>query len=116
MKFRGKPRDRQSSSFTRPFKKPRKTGSDKVLPTIAMDPQLETEEPISQKEVIADALATIQTIDSEYSKDDNIPIAQTRLKKCGTVINSDSEEGFTPLSETIVYNHYTKVRIGRHMD
>jgi hypothetical protein len=92
-KFRGKPRDREESSVKRQFKKPRNTGGDKVLPTVAIEPQLgcpslvleripETEETNLQDEAIPQDQVVIDTIDSASSEEDNIPIAQTRLKNC----------------------------------
>ena len=106
-KFRGQPRRIQASSVQRPFKKPRKTGAEKVLLANAIDTQLgyplfvpETEEPYVEDKVITQAQAAVETIESGSSEDDNIPIAQTRLKSYEVVKDSDSEEEFTALSET----------------
>jgi hypothetical protein len=43
----------------------------------------------------------LDTIESGSSEEDNIPIAQTRLKNCYVRQDSDTEEDYTPLSETV---------------
>jgi hypothetical protein len=126
-KFRGEPRDREGSSVTRQFKKPRKTGADKVLPTVAIEPQLgcplwvleripETEELILLDEAIPQAQVVIETIESTSSEEDNIPIAQTRLKNCKG--RKDSVRLRRRLHTTFRDSHKyeTKVRFVRHRD
>jgi hypothetical protein len=97
--FRGKPRDKKQSSVTRQLKKPRRTGEDKVLQTDAIGGggtvdnsrdfwyiEASSKEIMASAEVRETVEGAIETKDSDDSEDDNLPIAQTRLKEKVTVV------------------------------
>ncbi len=93
-KFRGKPREREPSELSRQLKKPRqKAGEDKVLQTDALGGEATGDQTrdfwyiessstdmLAPSVVMDAAVVEIETIDSNDSEDDNIPIAQTRKK------------------------------------
>jgi hypothetical protein len=84
------------------FRRPLRYEPQRGCPLWVLERIPETEEPILQDEAIPQAQVVIDTIESASSEEDNIPIAQTRLKNCKGRQDSDSEEDFTPLSETVI--------------
>ena len=102
-KFTENTRDRESSSVSRQFKKPRQAGRDKVLQTNAIV-EGETGDKSrdfwyiesSSAAMVTPLVVEKETIDSDDCEEDNIPIAQTRNKEKATVnveeeVSSDDE-------------------------
>jgi hypothetical protein len=114
-KFRGNPRDRESSSVTRQFKKPRQAGQEKVLPTDAIGEdgtgdksgdfwyiESSSTDMVVPSVVTEAAHVQINTTGSDDSEEDNIPIAETRNKdKVAVVVEEEvSSEDDTVMPET----------------
>ncbi len=77
--FRGKPKERQASSVTRPFKKPRQAVEDEAK-------QTDVTEVVSPEIVVEAEVVVVEIEDSEETKDDNTPIRRTRQKAKVSVV------------------------------
>jgi hypothetical protein len=92
-KFTGKARDRESSSVSRQFKKPRQAGRDTVLQTNAIVEGGTVDKSrdfwyieSSSRAMVTPLVVEKEAIDSDDCEEDNIPIAQTRTKEKATDI------------------------------